>query len=284
MFYNARWYDPSLGRFAQADSIIPGGVQGLDRYAYVNNSPVMYADPSGNTPQNCNIWGWCWEIGANGFTITLTADVASISANVYMNGQRIASQFIDDRNNLCGAVTVAAILRTQSPSYTGNQIINVLDKANINTDWTGRGDIADMARHFGWQAVTADAGGKALKLAGNSGQRFNTLLGYVKQGWIPVIAMQTNGGIIGSTGGTPHWVGVVGIGSNDDGRFINIYNPIDDSVTEYAWNTFYESLSIGWTAQGVTYTHNALALIRPPNPRPVIERWRVPRNGQNTPI
>ncbi|HCK66017.1 MAG TPA: hypothetical protein DHW49_07105, partial [Anaerolineae bacterium] len=33
MFYNARWYDPSLGRFAQADTIVPSGVQGLDRYA-----------------------------------------------------------------------------------------------------------------------------------------------------------------------------------------------------------------------------------------------------------
>jgi len=48
MFYNARWYDPALGRFAQADTIIPGGVQGYDRYAYVNNSPIRYTDPSGH--------------------------------------------------------------------------------------------------------------------------------------------------------------------------------------------------------------------------------------------
>jgi RHS repeat-associated protein len=48
MFYNARWYDPSLGRFAQADTIIPQGVQGLDRYAYVFNSPLVYLDPSGH--------------------------------------------------------------------------------------------------------------------------------------------------------------------------------------------------------------------------------------------
>ena len=48
MFYNARWYDPTLGRFAQADSIVPGGVQGLDRYAYVANNPVIYTDPSGH--------------------------------------------------------------------------------------------------------------------------------------------------------------------------------------------------------------------------------------------
>jgi len=47
-FYNARWLDVQLGRFVQADSIVPGGVQGLDRYAYVNNSPLVYVDPSGH--------------------------------------------------------------------------------------------------------------------------------------------------------------------------------------------------------------------------------------------
>ncbi len=58
-FYNARWYDGSLGRFTQADTIIPGGVQGLDRYAYVSNNPVVYNDPSGHSEecglgeQNC---------------------------------------------------------------------------------------------------------------------------------------------------------------------------------------------------------------------------------------
>jgi RHS repeat-associated protein len=50
MFYNARWYDSSLGRFAQADTIIPGGVQGYDRYAYAFNNPVRYNDPSGHKP------------------------------------------------------------------------------------------------------------------------------------------------------------------------------------------------------------------------------------------
>jgi RHS repeat-associated protein len=47
-YFNARWMDPSLSRFAQADSVVPGGVQGFDRYAFVNNSPVRYVDPSGN--------------------------------------------------------------------------------------------------------------------------------------------------------------------------------------------------------------------------------------------
>ena len=50
-FYNARWYDPALGRFMQADTIIPmvsQGTQGFDRYAYVNNDPVNGTDPSGH--------------------------------------------------------------------------------------------------------------------------------------------------------------------------------------------------------------------------------------------
>jgi len=54
MFYNARWYDPSLGRFAQADTIVPSGVQGLDRYAYTFNNPIIYTDPSGHMPCQSN--------------------------------------------------------------------------------------------------------------------------------------------------------------------------------------------------------------------------------------
>ncbi len=53
MFYNARWYDSSLGRFAQADTIVPAGVHGYDRYAYVNNNPLKYTDPSGHDPWYC---------------------------------------------------------------------------------------------------------------------------------------------------------------------------------------------------------------------------------------
>ncbi|MDH7490604.1 MAG: RHS repeat-associated core domain-containing protein [Anaerolineae bacterium] len=49
-FYNARWYDPALGRFAQADTIVPGpgNPQALNRYAYVYNNPMKYTDPSGH--------------------------------------------------------------------------------------------------------------------------------------------------------------------------------------------------------------------------------------------
>ncbi len=50
MYYNARWYDPSLGRFGSADTVIPSGVHGYDRYNYVNNRPTVNTDPTGHRP------------------------------------------------------------------------------------------------------------------------------------------------------------------------------------------------------------------------------------------
>jgi RHS repeat-associated protein len=50
-FYGARWYDSSLGRFTSPDTVIPEtsqGVQAWDRYAYTNNNPMKYNDPSGH--------------------------------------------------------------------------------------------------------------------------------------------------------------------------------------------------------------------------------------------
>jgi len=72
MFYNARWYDPYLGRFAQADTIIPGGVQGYDRYGYSNNSPLRYTDPSGHIPKEeiCKYLDICGKDAEKLFTKT----------------------------------------------------------------------------------------------------------------------------------------------------------------------------------------------------------------------
>ncbi len=45
-YYRARYYDPGLGRFLQAD---PVGYEGgsLNLYAYCGNSPLNYGDPTG---------------------------------------------------------------------------------------------------------------------------------------------------------------------------------------------------------------------------------------------
>ena len=49
-FYNARYYDPVLGRFISPDTIVesPLHPQTLNRYAYAGNNPVLYNDPTGH--------------------------------------------------------------------------------------------------------------------------------------------------------------------------------------------------------------------------------------------
>jgi RHS repeat-associated protein len=51
-FYNARYYDPVLGRFIQPDSTIPifSNPQAYNRYSYVLDNPLKYVDPTGNAP------------------------------------------------------------------------------------------------------------------------------------------------------------------------------------------------------------------------------------------
>ena len=51
-YYNARYYDPELGRFIQADTLIPdlSNPQSYNRYSYVRNNPLRYTDPDGHGP------------------------------------------------------------------------------------------------------------------------------------------------------------------------------------------------------------------------------------------
>ena len=70
-FYNARYYDPVLGRFISPDTIVesPLHPQTLNRYAYAGNNPVLYNDPTGH----CFII--CIAIGF--FVGTVSAGIAS---------------------------------------------------------------------------------------------------------------------------------------------------------------------------------------------------------------
>jgi RHS repeat-associated protein len=49
-YYNARYYDPQIGRFISADNNVsqPFNPQNLNRYSYCLNNPLKYTNPSGN--------------------------------------------------------------------------------------------------------------------------------------------------------------------------------------------------------------------------------------------
>jgi len=60
MYYGARYYDTGLGRFTQADTIVPNPMnpQTLNRYSYTANNPVRYTDPTGHAfCEDCNDGG-----------------------------------------------------------------------------------------------------------------------------------------------------------------------------------------------------------------------------------
>nr|WP_240672473.1 RHS repeat-associated core domain-containing protein [Corallococcus coralloides] len=77
LYFRARYYDPSTGRFLQEEPLahLPGVLQvyalmghGLPAYAYGSNNPLTYNDPSGLAPWDDwqTIWGaspWTYMIG-----------------------------------------------------------------------------------------------------------------------------------------------------------------------------------------------------------------------------
>jgi RHS repeat-associated protein len=79
--YGARWYDPTLGRFLQPDSLVPEPLdpQSLNRYSYVVNNPIGRIDPSGNVSFDAGLgfgtwsystgfgfdWDWGWALGGS---------------------------------------------------------------------------------------------------------------------------------------------------------------------------------------------------------------------------
>ncbi|WP_196139344.1 RHS repeat-associated core domain-containing protein [Aliikangiella sp. G2MR2-5] len=57
-YFGARYYDPGIGKFIQADTLYDGasGPEGLNLYAYSANNPIKFNDPSGNSAGDPIAW------------------------------------------------------------------------------------------------------------------------------------------------------------------------------------------------------------------------------------
>ena len=75
-YYVARWYDPAIGRFVQADSVVPnpGSAKSWDRYAYTYNNPIKYNDPTGHCP-------WCIGAAIGGAVGGIVGAVTYLATN-----------------------------------------------------------------------------------------------------------------------------------------------------------------------------------------------------------
>ncbi len=65
-YYNARYSNPAAGRFIQPDSVVsnPYNPMSWDRYAYVNNNPINFSDPTGHNACEGSFYG-CSKDRAN---------------------------------------------------------------------------------------------------------------------------------------------------------------------------------------------------------------------------
>jgi RHS repeat-associated protein len=62
---NGRIYDPLIGRFLSADTLIqfPGDLQSYNRYSYVQNNPLSHRDPSGHVLIGGFVAGFVVDVG-----------------------------------------------------------------------------------------------------------------------------------------------------------------------------------------------------------------------------
>ena len=82
-YLNSRYYDPSIGRFINADDISyiqPTDINGLNLFAYCGNNPVMYTDPEGT---------WSWSSFWRGVVNVLTG-VGAIVAGALVIASGVA--------------------------------------------------------------------------------------------------------------------------------------------------------------------------------------------------
>ncbi|GEM_PF-5653187 len=61
-YYGARYYDPAIGRFISADTVVQNlaNPQTLNRYSYVVNNPLRYIDPTGRVYVDDGQGNWYW--------------------------------------------------------------------------------------------------------------------------------------------------------------------------------------------------------------------------------
>lgn len=114
-YYEARYYDPELGRFISADTIVPRprDPQEFNRYSYAGNNPLIYTDPTGH-------WKCCKikfkkflhrALGDSGIAIVGVLGQTMFSwAGGYVWGSALLTQSQSGRMVLAGEAVAAAAL------------------------------------------------------------------------------------------------------------------------------------------------------------------------------
>ena len=83
-YLQSRYYDATLCRFLNRDNVNylePESIHGLNFYAYCNNNPVMFADPSGNEPKWWNPFSWFDNVSN---TLKIIIGAAALAVAIFL--------------------------------------------------------------------------------------------------------------------------------------------------------------------------------------------------------
>jgi RHS repeat-associated protein len=120
-FYNARYYDATIGRFISADIYVQSlyNPQTLNRYSYCNNNPLCNTDPTG--------W-WTWGIS---FSINFSIGF-SVSIGISARGDNQGHWAITSDNPV-GVTNGAGVGVSFKAGFTTNDSIYQSDGSTITT-------------------------------------------------------------------------------------------------------------------------------------------------------
>ena len=178
MYYlESRYYDPETRRFINADNVSyldPETFGGLNLYAYCNNNPVMFVDPTGCLPQ--------WAMWVIGGVLLVGSIVLTIVTGGAAAGTIAASIHAIATGAMIGGITSAAI----------GTIAGGLTYKNGVASWNWSG----AAENFMWGAITGVISGAAGSAVSNVGRGLSALGKMGKLGYASIQGV-INSGIAG---------------------------------------------------------------------------------------
>lgn len=127
-YLQSRYYDPALGRFISPDGIDyidPSSINGMNLYAYCDNNPVMYTDPTGYAE-----W-WQWLLGGLlvvGVTVLTAGGAAFVTSTFGLSSATVSGAAF-------GSFTTGS-MSLIAQGKTGNKEIDY-GRLALDTFWGG---------------------------------------------------------------------------------------------------------------------------------------------------
>jgi len=181
VYMQARYYDPSVGRFLSVDPVAPslGGLFNFNRYDYANNNPINHTDPDGRCSdatcgtmvQNYGAWANAnpaeadqigRDVGVPAVAVMLIASGAG-EAVAMVKGAVTLDRILSKGEQLSKNVKQGADAETSAAKRLGDEVAG--KRVTLESS-TGKRSVADI--------VTKDKGVVEVKSGGarlSSGQK-----------------------------------------------------------------------------------------------------------------